>query len=73
MLAKTRSGEKLISVEGLYRGKPFSAGCVAIDGRIVICAPILRSALMGLDGETFVAVCKGKGWKWEIVDGRPQR
>jgi len=62
-----RGGDKLISVEGLYRGQPFSAGCVARDGHIIICAPILRSSLMGLDGKTFVAVCKGKGWTWEVV------
>jgi hypothetical protein len=46
----------------------FVAGAIARDGQIEECAPILRRHVMWLTGDAFVAVCKGNGWTWEIVD-----
>lgn len=64
--AHTKDGDKLIRITA----PNFVAGCVARDGRIEECAPILRRHLMWVTGDVFVAICKGKGWTWEVIDGR---
>jgi len=63
-VARTRGGERLIRVTANH----FVAGCVALDGRIVEAAPILRRHVMGLDGRQFYDLCFRKLWKFEVID-----
>lgn len=44
----------------------FVAGLVAVDGHVVIAAPILRK-MIGWDGRQVATECARKGWTWERV------
>lgn len=46
----------------------FVAGCIAVDGRIEACAPILRKHLMWVTGAAFKMICERNGWTWKIVE-----
>jgi hypothetical protein len=42
----------------------FVAGLVAVDGRVVRAAPILRY-MLGWDGARVAAYVQARGWGWE--------
>lgn len=44
----------------------FVAGVVAVDGRVVRAAPILRY-MSGWDGARLAEYARRKGWTWEVL------
>lgn len=66
-MCRSRHFERVVPVSGNHAGKPFYAGVVISNGKIITCAPILRRPLkddMTVDG--LCRVVKEKSWKLEV-------
>ena len=59
--------ELLAQVEGKSRGRPFVAGIVLWDDKVVVTAPILRRELAGKTRDQVRAICERNGWKVSVV------
>lgn len=59
-MTSSSDAERLIQITAPH----FVAGIVALDGRVVEAAPILRY-MAGWTGQEMVACCRRKGWTWE--------
>jgi hypothetical protein len=60
--------ELLAQVEGKDgRGRPFSAGIVLWDDRVVVTAPILRRALARKTRDQVRDICARNGWRISVV------
>ena len=60
--------ELLALVEGeMGRGKPFSAGIVLWDDKVVVTAPILRRALARKTRDQVRESCQRNGWRISVV------
>jgi len=60
--------EILATVEGNdRRGRPFSAGVVLWDDRVVVTAPILRRELGRKSRDQVREICRRLGWKVSVV------
>lgn len=53
--------DRLIRVEGMHRGRPFCAGMVTREGKVVAAAPILKRSV-GKDIKTVVLSMIERGW-----------
>jgi hypothetical protein len=58
--------ETLAQVRGVYKGKPFTAGLVLWDNRVVEVAPILWRFRKRTRGEVR-ASCRELGWSASVV------
>ena len=58
--------ETIIAIDGLIRGKPFYAGIVARDGRVIEAAHVVKY-MKGWTGQQVADHCKKLGWTWERV------
>jgi hypothetical protein len=58
--------ETLLQITGKSYGRPFCAGIVARNGRVIETAPILRK-LKGMNGKELVRHCQEQGWTWVKV------
>jgi len=60
--------ELLASVEGKdHKGRPFTAGVVLWDDRVVVTAPILRRALACKTRDQVRDICARNGWRIAVV------
>lgn len=60
--------EMLASVEGKdHKGRPFVAGAVLWDDKVVVTAPILRRALARKTRDQVREICRQRGWKVTVV------
>lgn len=60
--------EILAQVEGKDgRGRPFTAGIVLWDDKVVVAAPILRRHFAGKWRDQVRLICKRRGWHISIV------
>lgn len=53
--------DRLIRVSGMHRGRPFCAGMVTRQGKVVHAAPILKRSV-GKDVKDVVLSMIGRGW-----------
>lgn len=58
--------ETLIVIDGLIRGKPFYAGIVARDGKVIEAAHVVKY-MRGWTGQQVKDHCAKQGWTWERV------